>query len=191
MKKLGTDSAYRSECGLYLCQGGKLYEEAIKAGADVRELMYCDDKPELPSGVASYAAVREILAYVSPMSSAPELVFSCAIPKNGAVPDKGRIIILENMQDPGNVGTIMRTAAAFGFHGLILAGSCADAYNAKTVRASMGAVFKTNIHRCGIEELDRLGLPIYAAALSKNTADLKDICFPADFALPSATRGMG
>jgi TrmH family RNA methyltransferase len=192
LKRLGADAAYRRERGLYLCQGGKLYEEALGAGAEIREVLYCGTAPELPGGAAAYRTREELLEHVSPMPSAPELVFSCALPKNNKMPDGGRIIILEDMQDPGNVGAIMRTAAAFGFGGLILAGGCADPYGPKAVRASMGAVFKTGIYQCGADELRGLKVPIFAAALSGDAADLRDRRpFPRASPLPSATRAAG
>jgi TrmH family RNA methyltransferase len=191
LKKLGTDSAYRRETGLYLCQGFKLYEEAVNSGAVIREIMFCGDRPLIPAGAVAYRAANELLDYVSPMRSAPELVFSCAIPEKGGMPEDGRVIILEDIQDPGNVGTVIRTAAAFGFSCVILAGSCADPYSAKTVRASMGAVFKTKIYQCGPEDLRQLKLPIYAAALRNDAVNIQNISLPVSFALAVGNEGHG
>ncbi|MFR3923302.1 MAG: TrmH family RNA methyltransferase [Dysosmobacter welbionis] len=66
-----------------------------------------------------------------------------------------RYVVLDGVQDPGNVGTILRTADAFHADGLFLVNACADLYNPKTVRASMGAVFRCPVWTCGLEELRR------------------------------------
>ncbi|NMA38406.1 MAG: RNA methyltransferase [Papillibacter sp.] len=191
MRKLGTDKAYRGETGLYLCQGEKLLYEAIENRAVINEVLYSGTKPVLPEDTRAYPAAFDILEYVSPFQSAPELVFSCKIPADSALPVSGRAVILEDLQDPGNVGTIMRTAAAFGFGTVIFAGDCADPYNPKTVRASMGACFKTHICRVKTGELSKLRLPIYASALSNESVLLSDVTLPPDFAFAVGNEGHG
>ncbi len=88
-----------------------------------------------------------------------------------------RYVVLDGVQDPGNVGTILRTADAFHADGLFLVNACADLYNPKTVRASMGAVFRCPVWTCGLEELRALltksGLPLYGAALRSDTVDVR------------------
>ena len=83
--------------------------------------------------------------------------------------------LLDGVQDPGNVGTILRTADAFRADGLFLVNACADLYNPKTVRASMGAVFRCPVWSCTLSELRALltksGLPLYGAALRADTVD--------------------
>ena len=97
-------------------------------------------------------------------------------------PDKygrSRYLLLDGVQDPGNVGTIWRTADAFGADGLILCGGCADPWGPKTVRATMGAVFRLPVYECSLEEaaerLAQAGVPLYAAALREDTADVRDV----------------
>lgn len=96
-----------------------------------------------------------------------------------------RICILDGLQDPGNVGTIIRTAAALGFDRIILHG-CADVYNAKVIRATMGAFFKISVSPCdalddAIACLQQTGRRILAAALSDTGITLgKDPLLPAD-----------
>ena len=191
MRRLGTDKAYREDSGLYLCQGEKLLNEAIENKVFIKELIYSGKKPSTPTGASAYEADFEILEYISPFQSAPELVFSCLIPENAPLPSSGRAIILENLQDPGNVGTIMRTAAAFGFKSIILAEDCADPYNPKTVRASMGAVFKTRISKLRTEDLKNLNLPIYAAALGYDSVSINEISLPQNFAFAVGNEGHG
>ena len=87
-----------------------------------------------------------------------------------AAPLPLRAIILDGVGDPGNLGTIIRTAAAFGVGELILGPGCADIYNPRTVRASMGALFRqrtTRVERLAesVTALRRLGAEVYAATL--------------------------
>jgi TrmH family RNA methyltransferase len=191
MRRLAADKAYREETGLYLCQGEKLLNEALENKTAIKEIIYSGDKPVFASGASAHEAAYEILEYISPFQSAPELVFSCPIPAYAPLPESGRAIIIENLQDPGNVGTIMRTAAAFGFKTVILAGDCADPYNPKTVRAAMGAVFKLDICRVRTEALRKLSLPIYAAALGYDSVQLNKIDLPQSLAFAVGNEGRG
>lgn len=187
MKKLGTDRAWRREHGEFLCQGHKLYREAAAAGAEIRTVL-CSPSctEEVPAGACF--AEREIMEYISPMKNAPELLFTCAIPRPRRI-EPGKLILLENMQDPGNVGTIMRTARAFGIDGVVLAGACADPYNPKTVRATMGAIFTLAVYE--LETPAELTVPIYAAAISDNAVSAEQVRFPREFALAIGNEGHG
>ena len=87
--------------------------------------------------------------------------------------------MLDGVQDPGNVGTIWRTADAFGANGLILCNGCADPWSPKTVRATMGAVFRLPVYEGTLDETaDKLAaasIPLYAAALREDTVDVRDV----------------
>ena len=122
---------------------------------------------------------------VSPMETPQGVVFSCRFPDRGP-PDRlepdaqgrFRFLVLDGVQDPGNVGTILRTADAFGTRVILLPG-CADLWNPKTLRAGMGVHFRSVIYRCDLEELTVLlreaGLPLYGAALREDTADVRAV----------------
>ena len=106
-----------------------------------------------------------------------------------------RYVVLDGVQDPGNVGTILRTADAFGADGLFLVNGCADLYNPKTVRATMGAVFRCPVWSCGSEALQTLlaasGLPLYGAALRSDTADVREVDYSrCALAIGSEGRGL-
>ena len=103
--------------------------------------------------------------YASPLEHSPGPLFTVrAKPLPERVrPD--RVIVLENVQDPGNVGTVLRTAAALGTELVVLLGDCADPYNPKTVRAAMGALFRQRL--CEWE------LPLCGAALRAESVDVK------------------
>ena len=194
-RRLAGEREERRSLGLYLGQGHKLLSEAIQNHAPVETVLYCGEAPTVPAGVRLQPVSSDILAYVSPMKSAPELLFSCRLPEENA-PMKGRILLAENMQDPGNVGTMIRTAAAFGFDGVLLAGACADPWGPKAVRASMGAVFRLAIREetdteKATEHLHEAGVPIYAAALSEETLTAGRFPFPGSLALAIGNEGHG
>jgi TrmH family RNA methyltransferase len=90
-----------------------------------------------------------------------------------------RYLVLDGVQDPGNVGTIWRSADAFGADGLILCSGCADPLGPKTVRATMGAVFRLPVYECEMERLaaalKERSIPLYATALRSDTEDLRKV----------------
>ena len=126
-----------------------------------------------------YAAGEELFDYASPMKNSPGPLFTVKIPAEDTAAPIRRAIVLESVQDPGNVGTVIRTANAFGIDAVILTGNCADLYNPKTVRATMGAIFRQRVLELPLAELraalDENGLPLYGAALSETARDFREI----------------
>lgn len=90
------------------------------------------------------------------------------------------VLVLENIQDPGNLGTIFRTAEAAGATGIVLSKDCVDLYNPKVIRSTMGAIFRipfiyTDDLKGTIDELKREGITVYAAHLKgENSYDMED-----------------
>lgn len=179
LRTLASDSAYRRECGEYICDGEKTLREALACGAEVVCVLWKDSAKdiELPDFVQRYAAPAELFEYASPLRSSPGPAFSVRIPKRDLPERPEKVMVLENVQDPGNVGTVIRTANAFGIDTVILCGACADIYNPKTVRASMGAIFRQRVLEMSIAEIDeftrRCCLPLFGAALSDKAADIR------------------
>lgn len=175
LRALGADRAYRRESGEYLCDGEKLLAEALKWGAEITAALWSGE-PTLDLNCPQYRADRELLDYVSPLKSAASVVFSVRMrSRDAAAP--GRTLVLETIQDPGNLGTILRTANALGMDTVVLTGDCADVYNPKTVRASMGALFRQRwleMDRAALRAwLDAQGMKLYGAALSERSTDLR------------------
>lgn len=195
VKRLGADKKARREAGEYFCQGDKLLWEAVKWGADIKTVLFCGDRPDVPDGVRLVRVPKDIIESISPMKSAPEVVFTCRMPDVKAPLGPGRHLIMENMQDPGNVGTILRTADALDCGDVILAGDCADPYSPKAVRASMGAVFRRRVIELSVAELVEQAaaaeLPIYAAALDSTAFDLREVKLPASYAFAIGNEGHG
>lgn len=182
IRKLASSRSHRYETGEYLGDGVKLLEEAARWGADLTAVVYTPGTalPALPEGVRLAEVPEDVMRSVSPMESPQGALFLARIPAQ-TLPEtlpSGRYLALEGVQDPGNVGTILRTADAFGADGLILLPGCADLYNHKTVRSSMGAVFRLPVWNCGLERLQSLaarsGLPLLGTALREDTIDLRE-----------------
>ena len=113
------------------------------------------------------------------MKNSPGPVFTVAIPEEETDSPLENAIVLENVQDPGNVGTVLRTAKALGVSAVVLVGACADVYSPKATRATMGAIFRQRVLHADIPALKALaeknGLPLYAAALSEQAADIRSL----------------
>lgn len=182
IRRLGSSREYRRERGEFVCDGDKLLREAVTWGAELLVLLAPEGAvlPKLPEGVRVVLAPEELVRWASPLATSQGTVFVCRMP-GGAAPrkDGGRYIVLEGVQDPGNVGTVIRTADAFAMDGVILTGGCADPYNPKTVRATMGALFRRRVLELTLPELEGFvkerRLPLYAAALAGETRDVREL----------------
>ena len=154
-KKLSSSRNYRQLHSEYICDGTKLLEEALKSEVKIKcvlaEKAYTQ---KLPNEVKILELGDGILKSISAMKNPHDLLFICEIPDlKPADITNGTYILLDNIQDPGNLGTIIRTADAFSVAGILLFGNCADVYNPKTIRASMGAVFRQKVVEVDIETL--------------------------------------
>ena len=178
-RSVANDRAYRAGCREFVCDGEKTLREALQYGAEIKCVLWKDaaGEIELPESVQQYVAPPELFEYASPLKSSPGPAFTVQMPDRSGDCKTERAIVLENLQDPGNVGTVIRTANAFNIDAVILVGACADLYNPKTVRASMGAIFRQRVLEMDIAQLDeftqRQSLPLFGAALSENAADLR------------------
>jgi len=195
LRRLAGDRGARRGTGLMLVQGHKLLAEALQNGLTPLTLLYSGEAPQLPTGTRAIPVSEELLAWVSPMKSAPELLFTLPIPADSGTIG-GRILYAEELQDPGNVGTLMRTAAAFGFDGVILGGASADPWGPKALRAAMGATFRIKIWErpdaaAALAQLRDGHIPIYAAALQGATETAGKLRFPSSFALAIGNEGHG
>lgn len=169
VKKLGNEREYRTAVGEFVCDGLRCLREAVTCESTITAVFATSDKladefPNLPITLVS----QELLEYLSPLKSAQDVVFTCKLKQTHAVSPAARNVVLDGIQDPGNVGTIIRSASAFGVDSVILVNACADLYNPKTVRATMGAIFRQNVVAVTLKELQSLtesGMVLFGAAL--------------------------
>ena len=168
----------RREQGLFLCDGVKLLEEAVHARAEIETVLWKEGgaEPSELSGVRHVIAPAEVFEAASPMANSPGPVFTVKIPAGAEDSSPHNAIVLENVQDPGNVGTVIRTANALGIGAVLLTGACADLYSPKTVRATMGAIFRQRTERHSLssltQALDCWGLPLVGAVLSERAQNI-------------------
>lgn len=182
IRKLASSRAHRYETGEYLGDGVKLLEEAARWGAALTAVVYTPGTalPALPEGVRLVEVPEDVMRSVSPMEAPQGALFLARMPSLAAPEALSgkRYLALEGVQDPGNVGTILRTADAYEADGVFLLPGCADLYNHKTVRSSMGAVFRLPAWSCGLCQLRELaeaaGLPLLGAALRADTIDVRE-----------------
>lgn len=190
LRKLASSRAYREETGEFLCDSPKLLSEAELWGFGITALLYTSGAaleyaPETYGAARTVLVSESVMSAVSPMETPQGVVFTCRAmghrPPETLTPDKygrSRYLLLDGVQDPGNVGTMLRTADAFGWTVFLLPG-CADVYNPKTLRAAMGVHFRSVIYRDTLEHaaalLHAAGLPLYAAALGEDTADVRTL----------------
>ena len=137
---------YRDETGLFIVEGEHLVEEALKK-TNAIDIFSMDD---------SYTKVSEaVMRKLSSLNTLPNVLAICKKPSEEEI--KGNILILDGIQDPGNLGTIIRSAVAFGIDTIITSEDTVDYLNSKVLRASEGMVFHINIVEKDLfEELPKL-----------------------------------
>lgn len=137
LKKLGTKK-YRDQTGLFLVEGKHLVLEAYKTG-HLKELLLEQDEL-FPLPVSTNYLTKEVIRYITEVES-PGTVFGLCEKPNPPKKFGNCIVILDNIQDPGNLGTIIRSAVAFHADTIIVSPDTVDCYNAKVIRSSQGMIF--------------------------------------------------
>ena len=177
VKKLLSSRKAREEAGLFVSDGTKLLSEAVKYYPGLDTVILSEGvEAELPDHVRLVRVPGDVMESISPMASPQGALFLCKLPeKKKFVPVPG-MLLLDGIQDPGNIGTILRTADALDIPVALLEG-CADPYSHKVVRSSMGAVFRTDIIQTTWEEAKaacaEAGISIGVTALSDRAKDLR------------------
>ena len=159
VKKL-KDKKYRDLSNEYIIEGIKLIEEAIKEEAQINQIVICDDcekTQNIPKNLM-YEIAKYECAYVAnkvfntiSQVNSPQGIFAVVEKnnKNKQIDYKQDIIIaLDNIQDPGNLGTILRTADSIGLNQILVSKGTVDVYNPKVVRSTMGAIFRVKVIEC-------------------------------------------
>ena len=178
VRKLLSSRSAREKQGLFVADGTKLLEEAIRfyPGLDTVILTEGVDVPGIPEQTRVVEVPEDVMASVSPMEAPQGALFLCRMPEKAAFEPKPGMLLLDGIQDPGNVGTILRTADAMDVPVVLLEG-CADPWNWKTVRSSMGAVFRVPVLQSDWETVRKAckdaGIPVGVTALSDRAVDIR------------------
>ncbi len=171
------EKKYRKQYGMYLLEGARIVRDAVLSGADLDKVFV---REGCEAEIAGSGLPEDKITIVSPRAftrlcdtDTPQGIIAAArIPDNTGKPFSGRGLILDGISDAGNLGTLIRSAAGFSYNDVYLI-SCADAYAPKTIRSTMGGIFRVNIHECGLEILDGLkahGVQILAADMGGEDA---------------------
>ena len=178
VRKLTSSRSARQKEGLFVADGTKLLEEAIRfyPGLDTVILTEGVAVENIPERVRVVEVPEDVMASISPMEAPQGALFLCRMPEKTAFEAKPGMLLLDGIQDPGNVGTILRTADAMDVPVVLLEG-CADPWNWKTVRSSMGAVFRTPVVQSDWETVKAAckaaGIPVGVTALSDRAVDIR------------------
>ena len=185
-------AASRRSNGVALLETEKLVRDAMQGGADCLQLWLCGEAAERCGdlavsaeavGARVFLTVPSVMQKISREDSGTNVLALVRRPQpRQELRTEGlnRILVLENVQDPGNVGTALRSAAAFGFDAVLLSPGCADPFGPKALRASMGAAFRIPVFEQAdcvgeVTKLGREGFLTVAAALDRDAVRL-DAC---------------
>lgn len=204
--KIINSSKYRKQTGLFSAEGARLCRDAALSGAEIAVFLYTENAKEKYSDdfsvISSHAKRTEEISsslFDKLTDTKSPQGFMCIIKmkeNENFIPDKkGKYAAFENIQDPSNLGTILRTAEALGTDGVILSGDCCDIYSPKVVRGSMGAVFRIKFIICEnfteyINSLTENGFSTYAST-PRNAESINKIDFSGGAVVLIGNEGSG
>ena len=200
--KLATKKG-RLENKTYLLDGWHLVEEAIKAKAKFHAVMATEAQmaehlPDVPHGVPAFEISEEVAKHIAGTNTPQGIFAEISLPDKTFDPSyvhDGAWLLLDKIQDPGNVGTLVRTADAAGFKGVVLGEGTADAYSPKVVRAMQGSQFHLEVLNGDLNEwtdaLTANGLPVYGSQLDEAAQSYRQIEPSTQFALIVGNEGQG
>ncbi len=184
LKKL-KEKKYREEYSEFIVEGIKMIQEAIDEGSEIKHIIICDDcktqgsfSSEFLYEIAKYNCVyvtEKIFSGITDVMN-PQGILAVIDKKNKSDDidyNSNLFLILDDIQDPGNMGTILRTADSINLKQIIVSKGTADCYNPKVVRSTMGAIFRVNVIECEdlkkiIKEMKKRKIKVYATDLATN-----------------------
>ena len=181
----------------YLIEGWHLFEEAVQAGVTIEKVFALESyRDQLAAFPQTIWVSEEILRDLADTQT-PQGIVAVIQKEEVGLPDfrQGKFLFLEDVQDPGNVGTMIRTADAAGFTGVIVSDKSADIYSLKTLRSMQGSHFHLPIYRMPVatfvEGAKKSDLPILATTLSRDSKDYRELSSPENFVLVMGNEGQG
>lgn len=178
VRRLLTSARERQQTGLFVADGTKLLAEAVRWYDGLETVILADGvEAEVPENVQLVRVPKDVMESISPMQTPQGALFVCRLPQKQAFVAQKGMLLLDGIQDPGNLGTILRTADALEIPVALLEG-CADPYSHKVVRASMGAVLRSPVVQTTWEQVQsqcrQAGVRIAVTALSQQAVDLRN-----------------
>ncbi|WP_105134741.1 TrmH family RNA methyltransferase [Streptococcus suis] len=181
----------------YLIEGWHLLEEALAAKVPIEHILVSEEHVHRVAGLSNVTVVSsEIMQDLADSRTPQGVVAQLSLP-NQTLPDvlTGKFLVLEDVQDPGNVGTMIRTADAAGFDGVFLSDKSADIYNMKVLRSMQGSHFHLPVYRMPMtaifSALKSNQIQILATTLSSQSVDYKEVTPNSSFALVMGNEGQG
>ena len=191
----------RKKAGLYLLEGEHLVEEAIKEKAPIELMVVSSNRLEdyqhlLEQTVVQVLVVsQEVFQKLSMTETTQGILAIVKIENQTEPPCSGRIIILDAVQDPGNLGTIVRTADAAGFDAVVLGTGTVDLYNDKVIRSMQGSHFHIPVLQADLREylaaLKNQGVEVAVTALHRDSKDYSILQGKSDIAIVVGNEGQG
>ena len=181
----------------YLIEGWHLFEEAVQAGVTIEKIFALESYREQLVAFPQTVWVSEDILLDLADSQTPQGIVAVVQKEEVEQTDfsQGKFLFLEDVQDPGNVGTIIRTADAAGFTGVIVSEKSADIYSLKTLRSMQGSHFHLPIYRMSsqalLKETKEAGIPVLATTLSKDSVDYRELPPIENFVLVMGNEGQG
>ena len=181
----------------YLIEGWHLFEEAVQAGVTIEKIFALESYREQLVAFPQTVWVSEDILLDLADSQTPQGIVAVVQKEEVEQTDfsQGKFLFLEDVQDPGNVGTIIRTADAAGFTGVIVSDKSADIYSLKTLRSMQGSHFHLPIYRMSsqalLKEIKEVAIPVLATTLSKDSVDYRELPPIENFVLVMGNEGQG
>lgn len=198
LKKLIGKKSVRDEMGLFVLEGERAVRDALSLGAEIESLFLREGTTLSFEGDMNIYEVAKSLFDSVADTMTPQGVIAVAKMKSCTLSDirPGAVIFCENLSDPGNLGTVIRTAAAVGAGGVILSEGCVDLYNPKVVRATMSSLFLVPVIKGAkvketFGELKGMGYRIFGTALAEDSLDLYEETLPERSVLVIGNEGNG
>lgn len=202
-KRLVSGKKYRRETGMFPLEGIRLIADAVREKAELHSVFVTESCLEKMRGEAShieeaFLITEELAAHMADTDNSQGIFAVCRNVERPSAADiikgGGRYILLHRLQDPGNLGTVIRTADAVGLDGVFLA-ECCELYSPKTVRATMGSLFRVKICETALEEVfplfERQGVPTFAAVVDGDAVSLTCCDFSRGGAVLIGNEGSG
>lgn len=145
---------FRDKENSFIIESKKLVEEAISS-ANLDFIFLSEENKDYESNLDKIILSKELFTKITDMVTTDGFAAVVKKPSQREIKSK-RVLLLDQINDPGNMGTIIRSAEAFGFEDIILMPKTCDIYNEKTLRASMGSIFRLNIVKKNLDEVKKL-----------------------------------